>query len=41
LNERVDIRDMLDVGLIDESWKARFSTELAERLQHLIDTPEG
>jgi len=41
LNDRVDLRDMLDVGLIDASWKSRFSPELAARLQQLIDTPEG
>ena len=35
------LRDMLDVGLIDETWKARYPPELAERLQLLIDTPEG
>jgi hypothetical protein len=35
------LRDMLDVGLIDASWPARFPSELAVRLQHLIDTPEG
>jgi hypothetical protein len=32
---------MLNVGLIDTRWKARFSAELATRLQHLIDMPEG
>jgi hypothetical protein len=32
---------MLDVGLIDVSWKSRLPKELAERLQQLIDTPEG
>jgi hypothetical protein len=35
------VRDMLDVELIDASWTGRFPPELAERLQHLIDTPEG
>ena len=33
--------DMLDVGLIDESWTLRLPAELAERLQSLIDTPDG
>ena len=39
--DRVHLRDLLDVGLIDESWKARYLPELAERLQLLIDTPDG
>jgi hypothetical protein len=39
--DQVHLQDMLDVGLIDATWKPRFSAELATRLQHLIDTPEG
>jgi len=39
--DQVHLRDMLDVGLIDETWKARYPPELAARLQLLIDTPEG
>ncbi len=39
--DQVHLHDMLDVGLIDETWKARYPPELAERLQLLIDTPEG
>jgi hypothetical protein len=39
--DRTHLRDMLDVGLIDESWVQRLPSELAERLQSLIDTPEG
>lgn len=38
-NDRVDLLDMLDVGIIDFSWKSRFSTTLGSRLQQLIDTP--
>ena len=34
------LRDLLDVGLIDQSWVPRFPAELAARLQHLIDHPE-
>jgi len=37
--DRTHLRDMLEIGLIDESWKARFSPELSARLQQLIDTP--
>jgi hypothetical protein len=39
--DKTHLRDMLDVGLIDASWPARYPAELAARLQHLIDTPEG
>ena len=34
-------RDMLEVGLIDATWPSRYPPELAARLQHLIDTPDG
>ncbi len=39
--DQVHLMDFLDIGLIDASWKARYPPELAERLQLLIDTPEG
>jgi hypothetical protein len=35
------LRDLLGVGLLDATWPARFPSELAERLQLLIDTPDG
>jgi hypothetical protein len=41
LKDRVHLLDMISVGLIDESWPARFSKELAARLQTLIDNPES
>ncbi len=39
--DRMHLRDMLDVGLIDASWPQKFPEELATRLQLLIDNPEG
>jgi hypothetical protein len=39
--DRMHLRDMLGVGLIDATWPARYPPELAVRLQHLIDTPDG
>ncbi|HMC89029.1 MAG TPA: hypothetical protein VKI17_05755 [Gemmataceae bacterium] len=39
--DQVHLLDMLAVGLIDESWKIRFPPELADRLQQLLDNPEG
>lgn len=39
--DRVHLRDLISVGLIDTSWPARFQPELAERLQQLLDDPNG
>jgi len=39
--DRTHLRDMIDVGLIDQSWPARLPAELALRLQALLDNPEG
>jgi hypothetical protein len=39
--DQVHILDMIDVGLVDESWRSRFPTPLAERLKELLDNPEG
>lgn len=39
--DRTHLRDLIDVGLIDDSWCGRFPTELAIRLKSLIDTPGG
>jgi hypothetical protein len=39
--DQVHLDDMIGVGLIDATWPARFPPELAERLQHVLDTPNG
>ena len=39
--DRMLLRDMLDVGLMDESWLATLPIVLAARLKELIDTPDG
>ena len=39
--DQMHLTDLLDVGLIDASWVAKFHPELAARLQHILDTPEG
>ncbi len=41
LQDRVHLLDMIGVGLIDASWPARFEPILAERLQSLLDNPDG
>ena len=38
--DRVHLRDMLSVGLVDATWVPRLPTPIAERLQLLIDNPE-
>jgi hypothetical protein len=38
--DQVHLLDLLGVGLIDASWPARFSPELATKLQQLMDTPD-
>jgi hypothetical protein len=37
--DRTHLRDLIEVGLIDETWPARFHPDLAARLKSLIDTP--
>lgn len=39
--DQVHLQDMLDVGLIDAGWRRRFPTEIGDRLQELIDDPDG
>lgn len=39
--DQVHLQDMLDVGLVGESWIAKLPAELGARLRHLIETPEG
>ena len=41
LNDRVDLQDMAQVGLIDATWPAMFRPELATRLQQILDNPDG
>ena len=41
LKDRVHLLDFLEVGLIDSSWLPRLLPEHAERLQQLIDNPDG
>jgi hypothetical protein len=41
LKDRVHLLDMIGVGLIDETWRTRFSGELGERLRTLLDNPES
>jgi len=39
--DRTHLRDMIEVGLIDDSWPMRFPTELGKRFQQLLDDANG
>jgi len=39
--DRMHLRDMIDVELIDETWPAKFPPPLNERLQAVLDNPDG
>jgi hypothetical protein len=39
--DRVHLRDLMDVGLVDAGWLERIPAALRPRLQELLDNPEG
>jgi hypothetical protein len=39
--DRVHLRDLMDVGLVDESWLTKVPAPLRSRLKELLDNPEG
>lgn len=39
--DRVHLRDLLEVGLVDAAWLPRLPAALRPRLQELLDTPDG
>lgn len=39
--DQVHVLDMIGVGLVDATWTKRLTPVLAERLQQLLDTPDG
>ncbi len=39
--DRTHIRDMISVDLIDETWPGKFPSALGERLQAILDDPDG
>ena len=38
--DRTHLRDLIEVGLIDETWCFRLPSTIAPRLRHLLDHPE-
>jgi hypothetical protein len=41
LKDQVHLQDLVEVGLLDASWCARFSGDLANRLKRIIDNPQA
>jgi hypothetical protein len=39
--DQMHLLDFIDIGLIDGTWPGRFPKELGDRLQELLDHPEG
>jgi hypothetical protein len=39
--DRVHLRDLMAVGLVDDGWLERIPAALRARLQELLDNPEG
>lgn len=39
--DRMHLRDLISVGLVDAEWTCRFPAALAQRLQAILDDPEG
>ena len=39
--DRVHLRDLVSIGLVDESWLPGLSTPLRERLALILSSPEG
>jgi hypothetical protein len=40
LQDKIQLLDLLDVGLIDDSWPHRLPEQLGARLQELIESPD-
>ena len=38
--DRMHLRDLLDAGLVDETWTKKLPPELAARLKQILDNPE-
>lgn len=39
--DQVHLIDMIEIGLIDQTWPGRFPKALGVRLQELLDDPDG
>jgi hypothetical protein len=41
VRDRMYLRDLLDVRLIDSSWLPKLPPDLEDRLKQILDTPDG
>jgi hypothetical protein len=39
--DQVHLLDLIQTGLVDETWPSRFPDDLGTRLQSLLDDPDG
>ncbi len=39
--DQTHLLDMIEIGLIDATWPAKFPASLGARLQELLDDPNG
>ncbi len=39
--DRTHLRDLIEVGLVDQSWTTKLPPALAQRLQSILDNPDG
>ena len=39
--DRTHLRDMIELGLLDATWRGRLAPLHADRLQQLLDDPDG
>src|SRR5690606_5229600 len=39
--DRTHLRDLIDVGLLDDTWCERLPPELSDRLRRLLEDPDG
>jgi hypothetical protein len=39
--DRVHLRDLVEVGLVDGSFLSRLPVELASRLREILESPDG
>ncbi len=40
-HDRTHLRDLVRVGLVDQTWRQRLMPEIGVRLQQILDTPDG
>lgn len=41
LKDQVHLQDLIEVGLVDATWPAKYQPELGARLQAVLDNPDG